>query len=74
MVLGNIQWIASHSRTRIVPLLAARCLRRVRCARPLDDLVELTAVQPHPAAAGVVVDFDALALGHLQHGLAADTA
>jgi hypothetical protein len=61
--------VAGHLRTRIVLRLAAGHWRRERRARPLDDLVELAAVQPHSAAGGAVVDFDALALGHLQHGL-----
>src|SRR5690606_27404265 len=34
----------------------------------LDDLVELAAVEPDAAAGGAVVDLDAAALAHLEHG------
>jgi hypothetical protein len=40
----------------------------------LDDLVELAAIEPDPAAIGAIVDFDPLALTHHQgHGCAGGT-
>src|SRR5687768_4015395 len=41
--------------------------------RALDDLVELTAIQPHAAALRAVVDLDALAVGHDQGDVAGGT-
>src|SRR5690606_13885854 len=54
-----------------------RCHRRRRLVlggelglhRAVDDLVELTAVEPHASARGAVVDLDPLALGHDERGL-----
>ena len=35
-------------------------------ARAIDDLVQTAAVDPHAPAVWTVIDFDALAVGHLQ--------
>jgi hypothetical protein len=48
----------------------AALLRFLRGAL-FDDLVELTAVEPHAAAFRAIVDLDVLSLGHDQIDLAA---
>ncbi len=54
---------------RALPVLTGGRLRRRAAGRPLDDLVQLAAVQPDAAARRAVVDLDSLPLRHLQNGL-----
>src|SRR5262245_57918325 len=64
--------LAGMARTLVLRLPFAIALRfaRGRCGglrrRPFDELVEFTAIQPHAAARWAVIDFDALAVSHLQ--------
>jgi hypothetical protein len=41
--------------------------------RSLNDLVQLTAIEPHPPALRAVIDLDALAVGHDQGDIAGGT-
>jgi hypothetical protein len=53
--------IALVSARRRIALTPVRCL-----CRPLENLVQLAAIQPDAAALGAVVDLDALSLGDAQ--------
>jgi hypothetical protein len=67
LVLRVIAMVIAAMRRRIVAFEAGR--RRWRWSRQfraLDEPVELTAVEPDAAAAGAVIDFDALTIGHRQ--------
>ena len=51
-----------------IALLSGRCLSRC-CAdtgRPLEELVQLTAVEPNASAGGAVINFNTLPIGHDQ--------
>lgn len=50
--------------------LLRRRRTRLVCGTPLDDLVEFTPIEPDPAAAGAIVDLDALAIRHDEIDLA----
>lgn len=65
-------------RLLILPMPGMRLLHRVGCliglllrwrgifCRAVDDLVQLAAVQPYPAAVGAIINFNALAVSHQQ--------
>ena len=62
---GQLAPLAARGSVAIV-LLATDLRRVARLAGLLDDLVELTAIEPDTAACRAVVDLDAVSLGHQQ--------